>query len=123
MLPFKPVLEDMPRVFKFVNCYENVFVDLKLMNNEQNKKKEFTKKRKEFEKAEKRIAEIDNIILSLYEDKALGNITDERYTNMSAKLETEQRELTALLDNLEQELTTEKTKIDNVHAFVENVKK
>ena len=85
-------------------------------------KKELAKKRKGAEKEKKRIEEIDSIILKLYEDKALGNITEERYINMSSKLEAEQKELTEAVNNLEQELNTQKEKIDNVHIFAEKVR-
>ena len=119
---YKLVLEDMQRVFEFVNCYEDVFVSMKLDDYEKNQKKELAKKRKGAEKDKKRIEEIDSIILKLYEDKALGNITEERYINMSSKLEAEQKELTEAVNNLEQELNTQKEKIDNVHIFVEKVR-
>ena len=119
---YKIVLEDMQRVFDFITCYENIFVDLKLQDYEHNRQKEFDDKRREVEKAKRRISDIDSIILQLYEDKALGNISGERYENISSKLEVEQTDLSKKVSEFEQGLTKRQNKVENVHAFVEMVK-
>lgn len=43
---------------------------------------------------EKRIEEIDRIIMKLFEQNALGKITDERFSKMSLTYESEQKEVT-----------------------------
>ena len=48
-----------------------------------NHQKDMKSKRKELEKAKKRIAEIDRIIQTLYEDNTRGKISDERFATLS----------------------------------------
>ena len=48
---------------------------------------------KELEAAEKRIAELSAIFKRLYEDSVTGRISDERFSELSADYEAEQREL------------------------------
>lgn len=47
----------------------------------------------ETETAEKRNAEIDSIIMKLFEQNVAGKISDERFEKMSVAHESEQREL------------------------------
>lgn len=43
----------------------------------------FSKNKKELEQAKKRIIEIDNLFMHIYEDNISGKITDERFRNLS----------------------------------------
>ena len=49
-------------------------------------------KKKELEATEKRIAELSAIFKRLYEDSVTGRISDERFTELSADYEAEQKE-------------------------------
>ena len=49
--------------------------------------------KQELELAEKRIAEIDSIIMKLFEQNVAGKISDGRFEKMSVTYENEQREL------------------------------
>lgn len=73
--------------------------------------------------SKKRIKEIDTLIQKLYEDNALGKITDERYATMSISLETEQKELKETVPRIEKELNSETDKIDNLQNFIGKVKR
>lgn len=46
------------------------------------------------EKGQQRIVELDRLIEKIYEDNALGRLSDERYTRMMASYEKEQKTLT-----------------------------
>ena len=50
-------------------------------------------RKKELEAAEKRIADLSAIFKRLYEDSVAGRISDERFTELSADYEAEQKEL------------------------------
>ncbi len=52
-------------------------------------------KRRELNKIKKRIAEIDDLILKIYEDNVSQKISDERFEMFSKRYETEQQELKA----------------------------
>ncbi|MCM1286082.1 MAG: DUF4368 domain-containing protein [Acetobacter sp.] len=117
------VIEDMKRVFFFVTAYEKEFVQMQLDNFNAEKRKQLSLRKRELEKSKKRIKEIDTLIQKLYEDNALGKLSDERYATMSISLETEQKELKENVPNIEKELNTETDKIDNIQTFIGKVKK
>ncbi len=84
---------------------------------------ELKKAKKTRTQSEKRIAELDRLFTSLYEDNVSGKISDERFTMMSANYEDEQKrlkiavsELTAFIDSAEQ-------KSADVTAFLAIVRK
>ena len=117
------VLEDMKRVFFFVTAYEKEFAQMQLDNFSIKKEKELSSRKRELEKSKKRIKEIDTLIQKLYEDNALGKLSDDRYATMSLSLETEQKELKETVPRIENELNSETDEIDNLQNFIGKVKK
>ena len=117
------VLEDMKRVFFFVTAYEKEFAQMQLDNFSIEKEKELSLRKRELEKSKKRIKEIDTLIQKLYEDNALGKLSDERYATMSISLETEQKELKETVPRIEEELNSKTNEIDNLQTFIGKVKK
>jgi len=73
---------------------------------------------KSIAKAEKRIMEIDTIIRKLYEDNALGKISDERFMSMSSGFDNEQQELKAHLIISKKELAIFNEQTDNISKFM-----
>ena len=59
----------------------------------------------ELKKAQKRMEDLDRILSKLYEDRALGKITEERYLQMSSAYEKEYAELKEHAAQLEQAIT------------------
>lgn len=116
------VLEDMKRVFFFVTAFEKEFAQMQLDSFSIKKEKELSSRRRELEKSKKRIKEIDTLIQKLYEDNALGKLSDERYATMSISLETEQKELKETVPKIEEELNSEANEIDNLQTFISKVK-
>lgn len=95
---------------RYDTVYDLVLIDLRsvLWNYRHNKKqfkaflerkfqtnsaKEAKKLKAEYEKKQIRIEEIEKILRELYEDNALGRVTDERYEVMSSQYESEQNEI------------------------------
>jgi len=68
-----------------------------------------------------RIAELERIFRSLYEDKALGKISSDRFDEMSAGYEQEQEELKAQNLILQTELEAFNTDNSNIESFIELV--
>ena len=66
---------------------------LLIEQNEDGDKRRNAAKKKELEAAEKRIGELSAIFKRLYEDSVSGRISDERFTELSADYEAEQKEL------------------------------
>lgn len=94
------VLEDIVKeaisgLADFVKCHEAVFLYMLVKKNNAMQKAEYNRMKLAVERDEKRIKNIDRLIKSLYEDKVLGELEDDRYTTLMAEYEKEQRELIA----------------------------
>ncbi len=85
--------------------------------------KEAKKLQAEYEKKQSRFEEIDKILCKLYEDSALGKISESRYEAMSAQYESEQREIKETLPVLRQRIEQLKAEIDATDQFVNLIKK
>ncbi len=116
------VLESMRRVFLNIQAFEKEFVRKQVESYGSDKKKELTAKRREFEKAKKRIAEIDKLIQRIYEDNVIGKLSDERFATLSNTYETEQKELKEKLPEMESYLEAETDKTVNLQKFVQKAK-
>ena len=77
---------------------------------------------KELRKAKNRIAELDRLFLSLYEDKVSGNISERNYKQLSAKYEAEQITLENQIGELEEKIRSSKAATENVDTFVNLIK-
>ena len=117
------VLESMRRILLNVQAFEKEFARKQMECYSEDKKRELAEKRRELNKAKKRIAEIDGLIQKLYEDNAIGKISDERYVTLSMSYEEEQRELKTALPDMENYLETETDKTENLQRFIDKVKR
>ena len=94
------VLEDIVKeaisgLADFVKCHEAVFLYMLAKKNSAMQKAEYNRMKMAVERDEKRIKNIDRLIKSLYEDKVLGELEDDRYSTLMTEYEKEQRELIA----------------------------
>ena len=117
------VLESMRRILLNVQAFEKEFARKQMECYSEDKKRELAEKRRELNKAKKRIAEIDGLIQKLYEDNAIGKISDERYATLSMSYEEEQRELKTALPDMETYLETETDKAESLQRFIDKVKR
>ena len=117
------VLESMRRILLNVQAFEKEFARKQMECYSEDKKRELAEKRRELSKAKKRIAEIDNLIQKLYEDNAIGKISDERYATLSMSYEEEQRDLKTALPDMETYLETETDKTESLQRFIDKVKR
>ena len=117
------VLESMRRVFLNVQAFEKEFARKQMECYSEDKKKELSEKRRELNKADKRIKEIDNLIMKIYEDNAGGKLSDERYAALSMAYEEEQQRLKAALPEMQRYLETETDKTESLQKFIDKVKK
>ena len=84
---------------------------------------EYAAKKKELEATEKRIGELSAIFKRLYEDSVTGRISDERFTELSADYEQEQRELKDRAAALQAELDKSQAATVNAEKFMGIVRK
>ena len=116
-------LESMRRILLNVQAFEKKFARKQMECYSEDKKRELAEKRRELNKAKKRIAEIDGLIQKLYEDNAIGKISDERYATLSMSYEEEQRALKSALPDIENYLESETDKTESLQRFIEKVKR
>ena len=74
------------------------------------------------DKVEMRINELDNIIQCLFEERAAGRMTPERYDKLAAGYETEQRELEAELAELSKKVETMNLQETCINEFMDKAK-
>lgn len=87
------VLEDIQRNAQIAKKASQKYLDGLIALKTEKQKKEVAKYRRELTSIEKRLSELDKILNKLYEDNALGKISDERYAIMSKGYENEQDRL------------------------------
>jgi len=117
------ITEDLRKVLAFAKEREEEFIETVTSNSEKERAKELRQVQKEYDQAQTRITAIDKIIRKLYEDKVIGNISDERFLRMSADYETEQQELIKRSIILKRSIDTTKEKTLNTDRFLGLVKK
>ena len=117
------VTANLKKVTAYAAKHEARFVKLLIQLNEDGGKKKSSARRKEMDAAEKRIAELSAIFKRLYEDSVSGKITDERFTELSADYEQEQRDLKERLAELQAELGKTQQAGANAERFMKIVRK
>ena len=117
------VLGDLQRVLGMAKEREQEFATLLRERNKRVTQKDLSVKRKEFEEAEKRIAALDLIIQSLYEDKVSGTLSEERFIKMSENYEREQAILTEKVKALKEEVDAAQRETEDIGRFLRLVKK
>ena len=117
------VTANLQKVTAYAAKHEARFVKLLVQQNEDGGKKKNAARRKEMSAAEKRIAELSSIFKRLYEDSVSGRISDERFTELSADYEAEQKTLKARLAELQAELGKTQEAMVNAERFMKIVRK
>ena len=85
-------------------------------------KAQMAKARRQLEANEARAGDLDRIMTSLYEDKALGRLTQERFDSMMGKYETEQKALLEQVNALREGIARTEEQRDNTARFVEYIR-
>ena len=117
------VTENLRKVTQYAAKHEARFMKLLTEQNEDGSKRRNAAKKKELEAAEKRIAELSAIFKRLYEDSVAGRISDERFTELSADYEAEQKELKEKAAVLQGELSRTLEATANAEKFMKVVRK
>lgn len=117
------VKNNIAEIVRFANNFEDEFVKLvvdenyKLVYERQKRNQEILQKLLSREK------EIDTLIESLFEEKVLGNLTDERFKKLTYKYEDEQLELKERIKNIKKVVLEDKKHELDVNGFLDIVKK
>ena len=117
------VLSNLRKVTSYAAKHEARFMKLLIAQNEDGDRRRNAAKKKELEAAEKRIAELSAIFKRLYEDSVTGRISDERFTELSADYEAEQKELKERAARLREELSKAQEATANAEKFMNVVRR
>ena len=119
----KGVTENLRKVTSYAKKHEARFMKFLIEQNEDGGRRQNAAKRKELEAAEKRIAELSAIFKRLYEDSVTGRISDERFTELSADYEAEQKELKERAAALQGELSRTLEAAANAERFMNVIRR
>ena len=117
------VLSNLRKVTSYAAKHEARFMKLLIEQNEDGDRRRNAAKKKELEAAEKRIAELSAIFKRLYEDSVTGRISDERFAELSADYEAEQKELKERAARLREELSKAQEATANAEKFMNVVRR
>lgn len=117
------VLEDIRRNAQVAKLAAARYVGVLLRAKLEKEKGETVRAERELKKAEKRIGEMDKILAKLYEDQALGKISEARYQAMAPGYEAEQASLQERVSRLREQLAHTQEVQDNVEQFVPLIQK
>lgn len=117
------VTENLRKITSYAAKHEARFMKLLVEQNEDGGRRRNAAKKKELETAEKRISELSAIFKRLYEDSVTGRISDERFSELSADYEAEQKELKERVAGLKEELSKAQEATENAEKFMKVVRK
>lgn len=99
------VLERLRYWIKQARADENKLLTRLQKSDNKHRNSEIAHAKKELTRAEKRLKELDNLFVKMYEDRANGTVTERNFTMLSEKYQQEQikleEQLTALRSKLE----------------------
>ena len=117
------VLADLQRVLSYVRNNEDDFIQTTTECNAQATKKALAQQRKELDKAEKRMNELNVLFRKLYEDNALGKLSDEQFAFLTSGYDEEKKTLARRIADLTQEINDATERSADVKRFVALVRK
>ena len=119
----KGVLAHLKYVIGFVAAYENQFREIMGARQKAEIKKEISAKKKLLAKCENRISELDRLFKSIYEDKAKGILSENRFQMLADDYEAEQQELELKITQLSTEISDTEEQSDNLERFISKIHK
>jgi DNA invertase Pin-like site-specific DNA recombinase len=116
------VLADLQRVLSYVKANEGEFIQTATQHNDEEAKKDLELKRRELGKSAGRVTELDTLFRKLYEDNALGRLSDQQFIMLTSGYEDEKKTLNAKVTVLEREINTAAERRADVDKFVRIVR-
>lgn len=117
------VTRNLSDIVRFASAFEDEFV--KIVVDEQYKQIQLQKRKNQeaLQAAIARNKEVDILYEKLFEEKILGNLTEERFKKLSKKYEDEQAELSQRVRHLKQLVAEEQKYELNAEGFLQLVRK
>lgn len=119
----KGVLAHLKYVIGYVSAYEKQFREIMGAKQKAEVKKEISVKKKLLIKCENRISELDRLFKNIYEDKAKGVLSENRFQMLADDYEKEQQELELKIVSLSAEMSDTEQQSDNLERFISKIHK
>lgn len=116
------VLEAISSLADFVKCHEPVFLYMLAKKTNAVRQKEHKRLEQAVEQGTKRIAEIDRLIEKVFEQNAIGVLSDERFSKMLQSYEKEQKALTQEVAESRQTLEEAKQKATDLRLLLRTLR-
>ena len=116
------VLEGLQRLLWYVQAFEQKFAQEQIERFGLQEKRVLTAKRRELDKAKIRVVEIDQLIQKSYEDMTKGLLSEERFATLTVSLENEQKQLKAVIPEMEATLEATTDKAADLQRFIERAR-
>ena len=116
------VLEAISSLADFVKCHEPVFLYMLAKKTNAMRQKEHKRLEQAVEQGTKRIAEIDRLIEKVFEQNAIGVLSDERFSKMLQSYEKEQKALTQEVSESRQTLEEAKQKATDLRLLLRTLR-
>ena len=110
-------------VLSYVKEHEQEFIETANECSAKAVQKTLTQQRKELDKAQSRISELNILFRKLYEDNALGKLSDEQFAFLTSGYDEEKKTLTRRIAELSQEIDNATERSADVKRFVALVRK
>ncbi len=120
---YEVVRLELRRLSAFLQEDETAFAELLSKKTVEEARAERIVLEEELRKARQRKELVGTLYEKLYEDNALGKVTDEWYSHMSLKYEVERVELKAKIEEIERKLAGMRTAAKNNEYFIRTVRR
>lgn len=120
---YEVVLKDIQQHCKLAAENKDKYVDMLMKASSESGSNGRNALTKEYDKANSRIKQLDRILQKLYEDNALGIISDERYHSMADSMEQEYKQLKARMLEISTMLSETERSKKNAGDFADLVAK
>ena len=117
------VLAEVQRVTQEAREHTEEFLRRAMDKHSSQVRKELSAKTSELEKARKRLADLERLFRTAFEQLALANLSETQFKALTAGYETEKQELLTRSKALEQEISTEKDRMLNADRFLKVVQR
>lgn len=116
------VLADLQRVMSYVKSKEKEFIQTATEYGNKEAEKEFETDRKELNCAKQRNKELEVIFRKLYEDNALGKLSDKQFVSLTSGYDEEKEQLSSKIRKLENKINSALESKKDAGKFVQLVK-
>lgn len=117
------VLGEIRRMTKFATAYEEQFAEALLQHSQRNAEADRANLQKTLLALEARDREVDTLFERIYEDNVSGKLTNERFTRLSERYDTEQKKLAEKIKTVRRELDKCDAKTLTKDMFLSTVRK